>query len=360
MASSANNSELLGPADLLHSFPKTDPLNRYFVASTEVMLPMRDGCFLATDIHRPSHGDGTPLATPVPVLLVRTSYDKANPEWDDVIPFLARRGIAVAIQDIRNRFRSERRDGRYYHTVNPWEANDGYDTVEWLAAQTWCNGRVGCFGSSHRAITQQQLALAAPPHLVAIFPEVGPTNIFEHEAREGGAFCFAMFAALHMHALDSHEIQGKPEAVAEVFNAMVHIADWTLQTPFVRGQTALRHTPSLEQTLLDYYTRGRYDAWWGQEAANQEAHWHRHADIPTLIAGGWYDQFIGGTCRYWETLRRQNTALTRLIIGPWNHGGTCLLVPACLPAPAPSNKHSLPVGQDPSQVHMQLARQTTG
>ena len=73
--------------------------------------------------------------------------------------------------------------------------------------------------------------------------------------------------------------------------------------------------------MLDYYTRGTYDEWWGQEAANQEAHWRRHADVPTLIAGGWYDQFCGGSCRYFETLRRQNSAPTRLIVGPWNHGG---------------------------------------
>ena len=110
--------------------------------------------------------------------------------------------------------------------------------------------------SSHRAITQQQLVLHSPPALAAIFPEVGPTNIYEHEAREGGAFCFAMFAALHMHALDSHELRGNAEGASEVLAAMAHIGDWVSQTPFEPGATALRHTPSLEQTLLDYYRRG--------------------------------------------------------------------------------------------------------
>ena len=249
-------NQLLRPADLLHSFPKTDPLNRWQVHGTaDAMVPMRDGVRLATDIWRPAHGDGSPVSFPVPVLLVRTSYDKQNPEWDDVVPYLVRRGIAVAIQDVRARYRSEG-DGTYYHTCNPWEGPDGYDAVQWLAQQPWCDGQVGTFGSSHRAITQQQLVLHSPPALAAIFPEVGPTNIFQHEAREGGAFCFAMFAALHMHALDSHELRGNAEGASEVLAAMAHIDQWVSETPFEPGATALRHTPSLEQTLLDYYRRG--------------------------------------------------------------------------------------------------------
>ena len=110
-------NQLLRPADLLHSFPKTDPLNRWQVhGTTDAMVPMRDGVRLATDIWRPAHGDGSPVSFPVPVLLVRTSYDKQNPEWDDVIPYLVRRGIAVAIQDVRSRYRSEG-DGTYYHNL---------------------------------------------------------------------------------------------------------------------------------------------------------------------------------------------------------------------------------------------------
>ena len=65
----------------------------------------------------------------------------------------------------------------------------------------------------------------------------------------------------------------------------------------------------------------RSDGWWAQEACDQEAHWDRHMDVPTLIAGGWYDQFCAGSCRYYERLHRQNKAQTRLIMGPWNHGG---------------------------------------
>ena len=91
----------------------------------DVMIQMRDGVRIATDIYLPCHGDGTVVdgKEKVPALLVRTSYDKTAPEWDDVIPYYVRRGYAFVIQDLRSRFRSEG-DGSYFLTVNPWEGDD--------------------------------------------------------------------------------------------------------------------------------------------------------------------------------------------------------------------------------------------
>eukprot|EP01052_Picozoa_sp_SAG31_P023763 SAG31_NODE_1981_length_6745_cov_84.170178_6_plen_113_part_00 len=69
---------LLGPQDLLHSFPQTDPLNRWFVlAQRDVRVPMRDGVELAADIYRPAHGNGEPVME-VPALLIRTSCAKTT------------------------------------------------------------------------------------------------------------------------------------------------------------------------------------------------------------------------------------------------------------------------------------------
>ena len=102
--------------------PKTSSQLRYGVHQLrDVMIPMRDGVRLATDIYLPCHGDGRPVdaSEQVPALLVRTSYDKTAPEWDDVIPYYVRRGYAFVLQDLRSRFRSEG-DGHYYHTINPW------------------------------------------------------------------------------------------------------------------------------------------------------------------------------------------------------------------------------------------------
>ena len=290
------------------------------LAEKDVWVPMRDGVRLSADIYRPADADGRPAEGQFPALLVRTSYDKRNPEWDGTWPYYVERGYVFVLQDLRNRFRSEG-DGRYFHTCNPWEADDGYDTVEWIAAQPWSNGRVGTLGSSHRAITQTLLALRRPPHLSTQWIEVGPTNIYAHEAREGGAMCLHMFGAIHMHAWDCHELRDNPDGVRVVAEAIRDMRGWVNRTPFTPGETALRVAPSLEKTLFDYYYRGEYDEFWAQECCNQEPHFDRHADVPLVLAGGWCDPFAVATTDHYVEMTKRNKSPVRLIMGPWNHGG---------------------------------------
>ena len=90
---------------------------------------------------------------------------------------------AFAQVDLRGRQRSEGR-GQYHHAVNPHEGPDGYDTVEWIAAQPWSNGRVGTVGVSHGAVVQAALALYQPPHLTAMWLDDGFYNWFTNGARQ--------------------------------------------------------------------------------------------------------------------------------------------------------------------------------
>jgi putative CocE/NonD family hydrolase len=285
----------------------------------DVMTAMRDGICLAADIYWPVDADGQRLQDDLPTILVRTSYNKTNVEWDDVPEYYAARGFVFIIQDLRSRYKSEG-DGRYYHTCNPWEGDDGFDTVEWIAAQPWSNGKVGMMGSSHRAIVQTQAALHRPPHLSAICPEQGPTNIYHHEAREGGAMALHMYTAICNHALDAQEIRDDEQAVAQVAQSLVDARKWLQQLPPEPGRNPLTVAPHLEQTLFDYFQRGEYDDWWAQECNDQTAHWDRHADIPCLITGGWFDSFIDGSTGYFEAMVERNASPSRLIIGPWGHG----------------------------------------
>ena len=134
----------------------------------DVMTPMRDGLRLASDIYRPSH-NGELDTGPFPTILGRTSYDKTDPvAWiDHVANFFTPRGYVVVLQDIRGRAHSEG-TGKYLHASNPKEGEDGYDTVEWIAARPWSNGRVGTVGTSHGGIVQTAMALLRPPHLTAM------------------------------------------------------------------------------------------------------------------------------------------------------------------------------------------------
>ena len=104
----------------------------------------------------------------LPALLQRTPYNKGTPHSRgyslDVVR-AAMVGYAVVIQDVRGRYTS---DGEFYPFVD--EMSDGYDSVEWVAGQPWCNGRVGMFGSSYVGATQWLAAKSKPPSLQAIAP----------------------------------------------------------------------------------------------------------------------------------------------------------------------------------------------
>ena len=311
----------LAPAPVADSTVAPESTPRYgIVVARDVMVAMRDGVRLATDIYRPAI-DGEPVAGRFPTILGRTSYDKTDPNmWvRPVADYFVPRGYAVVLQDLRGRQKSEG-TGQYFQTCNPTEGPDGYDTVEWVAAQPWSNGRVGVTGSSHGSIVQQVMALYRPPHLTAMWPDVGPTNIYHHMSREGGAMALHMFGAMFNHARDAQEIADNEPARRVLFDGMEHMDELVLQTPFKPGHTPLAVVPHLEQTLFDFYYRGAYDDFWSRDCCDQERYFDRHADVPSTFSGGWYDPFAIGTTNYFAAMQSQNSTPQRLLMGPWTHG----------------------------------------
>ena len=285
-----------------------------------LMVPMRDGERLATDIYRPGL-DGELLPGPFPTILMRTSYDKTADRYVSAVPdFFTPRGYAVVMQDLRGRYRSEGK-GQYHHVVNPDEGRDGFDTVEWIAAQPWSNGRVGTVGSSHPGLIQTHMALYQPPHLTAIWPDVSPINSYAHQVRMGGAMQLGMFGALFLHAQDSQEAQADPVVHQQIVEGMERMRELVFATPFKRGETPLAAVPNLEETLLNYYTHGDYDDFWKQECNDFSRYFDRHADIPGTYSGGWFDGFPSATTGYFAAMAKQNGSTQRLIMGPWTHMG---------------------------------------
>src|SRR5262249_28446515 len=129
-----------------------------------VMVPMADGTRLAADIYRPA-AEGR-----FPAIIERTPYNRE----ESVIlrtqtpQYLAQHGFAFIVQDVRGRFGSE---GIWYpFRDDGWGANrDGYDTVAWVAAQPWCNGKVATAGGSYAGQTQMLLAPTRPAALACCF-----------------------------------------------------------------------------------------------------------------------------------------------------------------------------------------------
>jgi uncharacterized protein len=149
-----------------------------------IMVPMRDGVRLATDVYRM---DGAP---PAPVLLAPTPYNKeqivaggAGTAFDVLRAVQA--GYAVVIQDVRGRFASEGDFNPHFQ-----EGTDGVDTAVWAAAQPWSSGVVGGFGGSYLGVTQWLAAGEQPHALRAMASTVAPSDGYEGMAYQGGAHVF--------------------------------------------------------------------------------------------------------------------------------------------------------------------------
>jgi putative CocE/NonD family hydrolase len=280
---------------------------------------MRDGARLSTDVYLPAR-DGQVAPGPFPTLLGRTSYDK-EAEWLWIRPvarYFVPRGYAVVLQDIRGRHASEGK-GEYGHVVNPREGPDGHDTVEWIAAQPWSNGRVGTVGVSHGAVVQAALALYRPPHLAAMWLDDGFWNWFTNGARQGGALELDTLGMMFLHGHDSDEAHADPAIARAMADGAEHLRDWVARMPLKRGASPLALIPSLEKVFFDYYQGGDDSEYWRQECINFEAHLDRFADVPTVIRCGWYDIFALSNAAIFSRLRAEKRAPVQLIYGPWVH-----------------------------------------
>ncbi len=283
---------------------------------TNVAATMRDGTTLYADVYRPD-GPG-----PFPTILQRTPYDKTAALASQMLDPMkaAKAGFALIIQDTRGRFTS---GGEFNCFID--DINDGYDTVEWAAAQPWSSGRVGMIGASYVGATQWLCAITRPPHLVAIAPNVTASNYHDGWTYQGGAFELGFNASwtllqLTLANFKTHSgVRSIPQArQAELVKSVDSMTDAFLHLP-------LKDMPQLNGGLADYYfdwlAHPSFDEYWKKLCIEDQ---HSNVTTPALNIGGWYDIFLGGTIRNYLGMR-QNAATEearngqKLIIGPWQH-----------------------------------------
>lgn len=287
----------------LREGPTSDPLLSQptfeVIEQRGVEVPMRDGLKLSTDIYLPKTDE------PVPVILIRTPYKKEVSELDG--KFYARRGYAVAIQDVRGRFASP---GEWEPFVN--EKEDGYDTIEWLAVQPWSNGKVGMIGASYLGWVQWWAASQNPPHLVTIIPNVSPPDPFYNFPYEYGVFF--LFGGIWWADIVEQEATGDISGAA-VENIMEKkfgklLADLPvieLDKPVLGKENRYWRTWIEHNTSDDYWSRANFH----DSLANVR--------IPVFHQSGWFDgDGIGSKLNY-LAMASHGHKYQKLILGPWGH-----------------------------------------
>ena len=281
----------------------------------DMMMPMRDGVRLATDIYYPAT-DGKQADGRFPVILERTPYNKAAPRQVQKAKYFARRGYVCAIQDVRGRFESE---GEWYPFAK--EADDGYDTVQYLGAQPWCTGKVGTMGDSYAGSDQCALATLNPSHLATMIVAVGASNYFHSSMRHNGV----LEQRFHVYALRMAITSKEACADKALRDALTRIyaeklPEIVTRFPLIEGTTILRRLPSYERWAMDILTRADYDDYWkGHRGYAMSEYYQKHADVPTLYLGGWYDSYARNTCESYVSLSRIKKSPQRLLMGPWIH-----------------------------------------
>ncbi len=305
--------------------PALAELESIAIVERKVMMPMRDGVRLATDIYRPRNASGA-----VPVIFVRTPYnfnywDTRDHKARNVTAMLdaVRRGYAYVVQNERGRFFSE---GEWDILGPP--TTDGYDAIDWLARQPWSNGKVGTIGCSSTAEWQMAVAALNHPAHAAMIPQgfgagVGRVGRFYEQGNwyRGGSVQMLFIAWLY-GVQNTQRPQFPPDISPEDMVRLSTYYDLAAQMPPVDWDVALRHLP-VQDILRDVNgprgifadaapvaTGGRMI----QRTPNDPA-WYRgglyHDDmpfgVPSLWFMSWYDVSVVPNLALFNHVRQSAT-----------------------------------------------------
>lgn len=284
-----------------------------------VMVAMRDGAALATDIWIP---DGPPA----PTLLVRVPYGKSsmfvlslavNPD----IFALLDAGYVVVRQDCRGTSASE---GEFIPMAS--EHEDGIDTIEWVRQQPWSDGVVGTYGASYLGFTQLALASQKPEGLKAIAPAVTDPDMYR-AWHSGGALIWhnALFWATFMAAAGIQRGMAHGEGDLARLVALANDSADLQASPIAKLEDAMPGDQYQLADVLSWWTdwlrhpeRGPF---WDELSSSSD---QGEVTVPALHIGGWFDLFAGNTAREFARMRAHaaSDAVRKghlLIIGPWDH-----------------------------------------
>jgi putative CocE/NonD family hydrolase len=290
------------------------------LTGSEVMVPMRDGVRLYTQIYTP-----TQTAEKLPILLLRTPYGTGalNPQRiATALPELTADGYIIVTQDIRGRFKSE---GQFVMLRQPRdpqdkkaidEGADAYDTIEWLLKNVPNNnGRVGMAGTSYGAWLTVMGTLDPHPALQAAVQQASPADMWiGDDFHHNGAFRLS-YGFEYAYMMESSKEITDVTTVIDRFDAY----EWYLGLGPLSNADA-KYLHNRLPTWNDFVNHPDYDAFWKRQGF---APWLNRVTVPTLNVAGWWDQEdFYGPVKIYELLERHDSSNKNfLVVGPWNHGG---------------------------------------
>jgi putative CocE/NonD family hydrolase len=285
-----------------------------------VMVPMRDGVRLSTDIHFPD-AEGIRF----PVILIRTPYNKyfwrestshlsdrapdALNSYYRVLQWTARYfvsyGYIVVVQDVRGKYESE---GHYL--LAGGDARDGFDATNWAATQPWSTGKVGAYGCSYLGEVQYQQATLRNPHLRAMIPQhAGPVQYRAGALITGGAIELALGSGWFRQAGSKLYYRPPPGTPHEVFVATADYYNPDAVLPTVDLQKLWNTLPVIDilkkagappTDWEDVVSRDFSDPWWNKTDFIRPSD---RFDVPALHINSWNDFTVGDALTLFNQLR---------------------------------------------------------
>ena len=279
---------------------QTDGVKRMF----DIRTPTRDGVELSADVWMPSEGG------PFPTIIIRTPYLKTMAIGDFTLAgwatYFAERGYAVVMQDTRGRGDS---DGDFDFFFQ--EGEDGYDTIEWMAAQPWSNGDVCTAGVSYLGTDQWLAAREHPPSLKCMVATAAAGRWMHELPYYGGAWMMA-WALDWINSTSGRNMQSANAAGIDMDSVYWH-------RPLLTQDDRMGRDMPLFNDFLENSTMNEY---W--QRLHFTAEDFRGLDLPVLHVTGWFDGDQPGAMFYWDGMMAHSPAADEqyLLSGPWGHAET--------------------------------------
>jgi putative CocE/NonD family hydrolase len=268
-------------------------------------VPLRDGVELNATLYFPRGGEARR-----PVILAMTPYI-ADRYHEFVLP-VVRRGYVAAVLDVRGRGSS----GGVF-TPFAQEAKDGYDVIEWIAAQPWSDGRIGMMGGSYGGFNQWSIAKERPPHLVTIAPTASSYMGIDFPALGGIWPAYAIqWLTFTSGRAPNASIFGDGGFWRDKFRQL-----YLAHLPYAKLDSVVGNPSPSFQTWIQHPD---FDAYWASMAGSPEQ--LAALTIPIFTRTGMYDDDQVGAMEHYRTHMKYGSAEARakhyLMIGPWDHAGT--------------------------------------